>query len=37
MVEGVLVSVLVEGAVGEGEDVSLEGLEGFEMLGLLLL
>lgn len=37
MGRGLLVAVLVEGAVGEGEDVRLEGLEELEVLGLLLL
>jgi hypothetical protein len=33
---GVLVSVFVEGAVGEGEDVRFEGFEEFEVLILFL-
>lgn len=34
---GVLVAVLVEGAVGEGQHVGLQGLDRLEMLILLLI
>ena len=33
----ILIAVLVEAAVGEGQDVRLEGLEGLEILILFLL